>query len=164
MNDTINEIAIKHNLPSSWINTDFINTKSYSRNIALYSSFYRSYSNGSLLVRTIKDEYLLAMKVMSGRKYKNDYSDIYGIVMECIKQNKVITIDVLEKAIINLYGTIENVDKTAFEFARKVIISPDSVSMSEIKSNELSNANVLKTNLKNNPNQEEIDYILSKLK
>jgi hypothetical protein len=33
-------------------------------------------------VRTVTGEYLIAMKLMSGRQYKNDISDIVGILRE----------------------------------------------------------------------------------
>ena len=76
MNEIINEVGDKYNLPIGWINTDFLKTNSYSSKLMQYSSFYKSYLGDTLIVRTIKDEYLIAMKVISARKYKNDYSDI----------------------------------------------------------------------------------------
>ena len=93
MNDAISEVANKFDLPNDWINTDFIMTKSYSEKLIRYSVYYKSFSNGCLNVRTIKDEYLIAMKLVSGRKYKNDLSDIIGI----LDSNKSITISLIEK-------------------------------------------------------------------
>ena len=77
MNEIINDVGEKHHLPAGWINTDFLRTSSYTPNLIQYSSFYKSYINDTLIVRTIKDEYLIAMKIVSARKYKNDYSDIF---------------------------------------------------------------------------------------
>ena len=45
------------------------------------SVYYRKISN-VLTVRLIRDEYLIAMKLRSGRKYKNDLSDIIGVLAE----------------------------------------------------------------------------------
>ena len=70
VNEIVNEIADKYGLPTNWINTDFTKTTSYSSKINQYSSYYKTYGNGALAVRTIKDQYLLAMKIVSARKYK----------------------------------------------------------------------------------------------
>ena len=51
------------------------------------SVYYRTFSN-VLTIRTITAEYLLAMKLMSGRRYKNDLSDIVGILWEHQKKDK----------------------------------------------------------------------------
>lgn len=100
MNEIINEVGDKYNLPVGWINTDFLKTSSYSTKLIQYSSFYKSYLNDTLIIRTIKDEYLIAMKVISARKYKNDYSDIYGI----IKEKPSLSLDSVLTAINQLYG------------------------------------------------------------
>ena len=121
MNEVVEEIAAKHNLPHNWINTNFVNTKSYSEKLSQYSSFYKSYANETLIVRTIKDEYLIAMKLVSARKYKNDYADIYGIIEESRNSGKEITLKSLETAIINLYGSYKNIDPLALEFVKKII-------------------------------------------
>jgi len=112
MNEIINEVGDKHNLPVGWINTDFLKTNSYSAKLIQYSSFYKSYLRDTLIVRTIKDEYLIAMKVVSARKYKNDYSDIYGIIKE--KQN--LSLDTILKAIEQLYGPSITIDKDMMAF------------------------------------------------
>lgn len=163
MNDVINKVAEKHNLPFSWINTSFMNSNSYSPKISQYSSHYKTYGNGALTIRTIKDEYLLAMKVVSGRKYKNDYSDIYGIIVACKKANNEITIEKIEKALIDLYGSIDKADKEAFEFAKKIIDNPNSIPYEEIRNMESENAKLVKTKIANDAEQADIEYILTKL-
>ena len=67
MNDLISFVANKYNLPEYWINSNFTNTKSYSVNLKRVSSHYKSYGNGVLEIRTIKDLYLLAMKITNLR-------------------------------------------------------------------------------------------------
>ena len=87
MNEIVNKVGDKYDLPNGWINTDFTRTNSYTPKLVQHSCFYKSYSNGTLVVRTIKDEYLVAMKMVAARKYKHDYSDIFGI----IKENKSVS-------------------------------------------------------------------------
>ena len=163
MNEVINDIAGKYMLPNSWINTDFMNSKSYSPTLSQHSVYYRSYGNGALVVRTIKDEYLLAMKVVSGRKYKNDYSDIYGILTFCNEKGRKISIEMLDDAIVDLYGSINKADPEALAFARRIIADPESVSYAEIKGTEEANAKLLKIKLSDAAEKADIDYILSKL-
>lgn len=79
MKDAINYVRDKYNLPNDWLNADFMRTSSYSPKLNEFSTYYRTFSN-VLTVRTISAEYLIAMKLRSGRKYKNDLSDIIGIL------------------------------------------------------------------------------------
>lgn len=164
MNDYINVVAEKYGLPKHWINTDFIHTKSYSNKLEQYSTFYKSYGFGALEVRTIKDEYLIAMKVVSARKYKNDYSDIFGIVNECRQNGKTITLKLVETAIYNLYGDINVADKSAFDFAKEIIEHPESIDYELIKQKENSHAETVKE-IKNDSelDSQDIEYILKKL-
>ena len=81
MKDAIKMVADNNGLESDWINEDFKHTKSYSPKIVQYSKFYKKFC-GCLTVRTITDEYLLAMKLCSARNYKKDLSDIIGILKE----------------------------------------------------------------------------------
>lgn len=120
MNDAIDVVAKKYSLPSDWINTDFKLTKSYSDKLIQYSSFYKSFGNGTLKIRTIKDEYLIAMKLVSGRKYKNDLSDIIGIVNE-IQKTRIIEIEEIDKAIIELYGSFDLIKIEAYELLTKCL-------------------------------------------
>ena len=160
MNDVIGEIAKKYNLPSNWINTDFIKTKSYSKKLNLYSQFYKSFSNGTLNVRTIKDEYLIAMKLVSARKYKNDYSDIYGIVNELRKNKKEITIEQVENAAINLYGSLDCVNKEAYRFLKSILSDSGVELYDSIRKQEEKNLNEIKQVNDKNINDDDINYIL----
>lgn len=119
MNEIVNNVGEKHRLPSGWINTDFTKTDSYTPKLMQYSSFYKSYANGALVVRTIKDEYLVAMKMVAARKYKHDYSDIFGI----IKENKDLSFSQIEIAIKNLYGNTDVVSPDMFLFVKDLFDS-----------------------------------------
>ena len=101
--DAINAVGNKYELPRGWLNTDFTHTQSYSPRIVECSSYYKTFSN-VLTVRTVSGEYLIAMKLMSGRKYKNDISDIVGILMEHEQRGMPITRQQIDKAIVRLYG------------------------------------------------------------
>jgi hypothetical protein len=57
-------------------------------------------------VRTVAAEYLLAMKLVSGRQYKNDMSDIMGILLEHQQRGEPIERSWIETAIRKLYGTV----------------------------------------------------------
>ena len=51
------------------------------------------------------------MKLMSGRIYKNDISDTIGIIISNKNNGKDGTYDMIDKAIKNLYGNWDGVDK-----------------------------------------------------
>ena len=81
LKEAVNTVGDRLGLPNGWLNADFKNTSSYSPKLSRYSKYYRTYSN-VLNIRTISSEYLIAMKLMSGRRYKKDLSDIIGILSE----------------------------------------------------------------------------------
>ncbi len=115
MKDAINKVGDKYNLPNGWINTDFTRTPSYSTKLFEVSKYYKTFSN-VLAIRTISDEYLIAMKLMAGRKYKNDLSDIVGILYENQRNNKPITKERTEKAIVTLYGDLSAIPADSISF------------------------------------------------
>lgn len=121
MNDIVNQIKEKYGLPNDWINTDFTKTESYSDKLIQYSSYYATYSD-VLEIRTIKDEYLLAMKIKSARNYKHDLSDISGIATELSrKRNRPVTLNDIKKAVKDLYGNEDAVSKETYEIVDKVL-------------------------------------------
>ena len=103
MKDAINRVRDKHGLPHGWLNTDFKQTSSYSDKLLEVSVYYKTFSN-ILTVRTVAAEHLLAMKLMSGRQYKNDLSDIVGILWEHQKNSEPLFREAVEKAFGLLYG------------------------------------------------------------
>ncbi|MDR1069091.1 MAG: hypothetical protein LBL36_07610, partial [Clostridiales Family XIII bacterium] len=103
MKEAINRVGDRLGLPNGWLNADFRNTRSYSDKLRGVSVYYKKFSN-ILEVRTVDAEYLIAMKLMSGRKYKNDLSDIAGILWEHRKSGNPITREAVEKAVVTLYG------------------------------------------------------------
>lgn len=120
MKDAINRVGDKYDLPNGWLNTDFMRTGSYSPKLVEFSVHYRTYSN-VLEIRTIASEYLIAMKLRSGRKYKNDLSDIIGILAEHEKRNQPITLEMINKAVIDLYGGWEDFPEDSKGFIEDAI-------------------------------------------
>ena len=86
MNDAINIVRDRYGLQNGWLNADFTKTDSYSTDLYRFSVYYKTYSN-IVTIRTISSEYLIAMKLRSGRQYKSDLSDVLGILAEHEKQS-----------------------------------------------------------------------------
>lgn len=122
MKEAIHAVGDRFNLPNGWLNTDFKTTRSYSPKLAQYSKYYRTYSN-VLNVRTISAEYLIAMKLMSGRRYKKDLSDIIGILSEQKRMGETLTYRQIDCAVNNLYGGWENISEYAVRFLRAALES-----------------------------------------
>lgn len=101
--DEIYKVADKFNLPSDWLNSDFMRTDSYSAKLSQVSKFYKSFCNGILTVRVMDAEYLIAMKMKSFRPYKKDLSDVVGIIGEHIKLGSPINSIEIVKAYKTLY-------------------------------------------------------------
>ena len=115
MKDAINHVGDKFRLPNGWLNADFMYTGSYSPKLDEYSVYYREFSN-VLKVRTISAEYLIAMKLRSGRGYKKDLSDIIGILAEHEKRDTPLTMTDIDKAVINLYGSWDEIPANSKTF------------------------------------------------
>ena len=104
MKEAINTVGDRLNLPRGWLNADFKRTASYSDKLIAVSVYYKTFSN-ILQVRTIAAEYLVAMKLMSGRRYKHDISDVYGILWEHQKNGTPLTKESVLNAIEELFGS-----------------------------------------------------------
>jgi uncharacterized membrane protein len=120
MKDAINHVGDKFNLPNGWLNTDFMKTTSYTPKIVQYSKFYRTFSN-IVTFRTVTGEYLIAMKLMAGRQYKYDLSDIIGILWEHEKNKLPITIDMVKEAVNNLYDFYDKLPEPSKLFIERAI-------------------------------------------
>ncbi len=108
MKDAINHVGDRLGLPNGWLNTDFMKTSSYTPKLIQYSKYYKTFSN-VLRVRTVSAEYLIVMKLMAGRQYKNDLSDVVGILLEQQNNGKKIHLDDIKRAADELYGNYDKV-------------------------------------------------------
>ena len=120
MKDVINHVGDRFNLPNGWLNQDFVRTASYSGGLVQFSEYYRTYSN-VLEVRTVAAEYLIAMKLRSGRQYKNDFSDVLGILAEHERNGAPITSERIHKAVSDLYGSWDSLPEASQNFIENVM-------------------------------------------
>jgi hypothetical protein len=121
MKQAIRKVGDNHNLPNEWLNTDFTETTSFTPKLSQFSEFYHTFSN-ILDVRTVKGEYLIAMKLMSARDYKTDLSDVIGILNE---QKPPLTIEKINKAFLDLYGENAVMPEFSRIFIETIINSSD---------------------------------------
>ena len=128
MKEAINRVGDKYNLPNGWLNSDFMKTDSYSYKLAEVSKHYKTFSN-IVDVRTISGEYLIAMKLRSGRKYKNDISDVIGILKDHIKAENPISYEQIDKAVVELYGSWDVIPANSKE-AIRTALNEDDLNMS----------------------------------
>lgn len=121
MREAINYVGDKHGLPNGWMNTDFMKTQSYTPRIAAISKYYKTYSN-IVTFRTVSGKYLIAMKMMAGRQYKYDLSDIIGILRAHEQMGEPLTIDEIKDACIELYDSYENIPEGSRRFVENAFI------------------------------------------
>lgn len=124
LKDAINVVGDKYGLPNGWLNADFRKTDSFSEKLIQYSEYYRTFSN-VLQVRTVNAEYLVAMKLIAGRQYKNDLSDVIGILVEHQERGEPLTMEKIRQAVSNLYGSWEILPTTSQNFIRSAMEHPD---------------------------------------
>jgi hypothetical protein len=124
MKDAINTVGDRLGLSVGWLNTDFINTESYTPKLVQYSKYYKTFSN-IIQVRTVSAEYLVAMKLMAGRQYKNDLSDIVGILIEQEEKGDSFTLDRIKKAVVDLYDFYERLPDNSRTFIESIYKKED---------------------------------------
>ena len=118
--DAITFVGDKYGLPRGWINDDFMKTDSYTPQIVRHSKYYRTFSN-IMTVRPVTGEYLIAMKLRSGRQYKYDRSDVIGILWEQEKQGDPLSLERIRKAVEDLYGSYDVLSDEVRQFIEKAI-------------------------------------------
>lgn len=124
MKEAANAVGDANGLPNGWLNDDFKKTPSYTNKIIEFSQYYKTFS-GVLTIRTVRSEYLVAMKLVSGRQYKKDLSDIAGIVYEEQVAGTPLTYEMIEKAVIDLYGGWDRVSSYSKEMLARILKCED---------------------------------------
>lgn len=143
MKDAINHVGDKFNLPNGWLNADFMHTGSYSPKLDEFSVYYKSFY-GVLSVRTVAAEYLIAMKLRSGRKYKNDLSDVIGILAEHEKNGTPITLEKIDRAVDNLYGGWDSFPEDSKPFIENALKNGDFENVyASVKNDEIESKDIL---------------------
>lgn len=167
MKEAVNHVGDKFGLPNGWLNMDFKKTRSYSEKLSEVSVYYKTFSN-ILNVRTIAAEYLIAMKLMSGRQYKNDLSDVAGILWEHQKRGNPITREAIDNAVAVLYRDGVELPEVSKQFIHDTYIDGDFKSVyKNIRENEKHSKEILLNFEKDYPNslkEENISSILEKTK
>ena len=153
MKESINAVGDRYDLQNGWVNDDFKKTDSYTPKIVQYSEPYKTFS-GVLQIRTIRAEYLVAMKLVSGRMYKKDMSDIAGIIYEQQIAGKPLTYEMIDKAVCDLYGNWNNVSDNARELLNKILSCNNLQALFiELSENEKAAKEVIKEIEKKYPNR-----------
>ena len=135
MKDAINHVGDKYHLPVGWLNADFIHTSSYSSELVVHSEYVCTPSN-VLEIRTVKGHFLIAMKLVSGRRYKADLSDIIGILYEHQRAGNPIDFAMIDHAMTELYGSWDKVDDYSRAVLEKALESPDLKALFETQMTE----------------------------
>ena len=120
LEQSIKNISQKFELDKNWLNSDFKQTKSFTPKLIEFSTFYKCYQR-TLNVRTVKSEYLIAMKMVSGRVYKNDLSDIVGILLAEQQNGNTINKEKIEKSIYQLYGSLRTVHEDIYKSVYRIL-------------------------------------------
>jgi hypothetical protein len=124
MKEAIRAVGDRFDLPEGWLNSDFRKTDSFTAKLIQFSSFYKTFMH-VLDVRTVKDEHLIAMKLVAGRQYKRDLSDIVGVITECRRAGRPLSYEDIDKAMIDLYGGWSRVDEAERLLLDKALTAPD---------------------------------------
>ncbi len=120
MKEAINFVGDKYGLPNGWLNTDFMKTSSYTPKIIEHSVYYHKFSN-VVTFRTVTGEYLLVMKLMAGRQYKYDLSDVIGVLWEQEKRGTPLSLDIIKNAAAELYGSYDDLPEASRAFIENAI-------------------------------------------
>lgn len=143
MKDAIQRVGDRMGLPYGWLNTDFMKTSSYTSKLIQHSQYYKTFSN-ILRVRTISGEYLVAMKLRSGRQYKNDLSDVVGILLEQQNAGHPLSLDCIKSAAAELYNTYDCLPEQSRSFIESVYQTPELPALyHKIREEEGLNKNIL---------------------
>lgn len=121
--DIIKKFADENGLPRDWMNTDFVKTASYSDMLSEVSKHLWTLNNGTLEIRTVSGVYLIAMKLKAHRDYRNDISDVIGVLIEERETGTNITFDDIANAYKKLYriDIPEEISKIVQEFTELTI-------------------------------------------
>lgn len=164
MKECINAVGDKFGLPNGWVNDDFMKTSSFTPKIIEYSKYYKKYSS-VLTVRTVRAEYLVAMKLVSGRKYKKDLSDVAGIIYEQQLAGAPLTYEMIDRAVIELYGDWARISEDSKDMLKKILSCDDMQELFDELSQYESDAKDILANVSNKypdvVNRDNVDDVIA---
>lgn len=130
MEDAIRAVGDEFNLPNGWLNEDFRKTASYSPKLIEYAQHYKDFY-GVVSVRTVTAGHLIAMKMVSARQYKNDLSDIVGIIGEHQRKGTPLTFEQVDRAVRELYGSWDRISSDTIDLVKSTLTTPDAFTLYE---------------------------------
>lgn len=108
------------------------------------------------------------MKLRSGRKYKKDLSDIIGILYEHQQSGNVITMQDIDKAVCNLYGSWDVISEDSKSFINSTFENENLEDVyNQVYKEEYENKSIIQsfeTNYPDVANSKNVDDILKQLK
>lgn len=165
--DAITVVGDRYDLPSGWLNSDFIKTDSYSPKLIEFSCYYRTFAN-VVTVRTIEAEYLIAMKLRAGRQYKYDLSDVIGILAECKRSGNPVSPEQIHIAYETLYGKGASMPENSKALLDRLAVVQDYENeYAQVAMEEKQRAGLLRDFQQNYPgaaNAQNVNSILERLK
>ena len=76
-------------------------------------------------IRTVSAEHLVAMKLMAGRQYKYDLSDVVGVLIEQEERNEPLSFEKIQKAVVDLYDSYDKLPENSRTFIEAVYKKED---------------------------------------
>ena len=107
INNAIMLTAKEMNIASDWLNSDFINTPSFTPKIKGVSALYKTF-NEVVNVYYIEPLYLVAMKLKSARPTGGDLDDVIKMIYELRYNSKCVSYEDIVKAYFYLYEEYPN--------------------------------------------------------
>ena len=84
------------------------------------------------------------MKLMAGRQYKYDLSDVIGVLWEQEKREKPLSLEMIKKAVEELYGDYESLPENSRAFIEKAIANGNyDVEYARVRQIEAENKDIL---------------------
>ncbi len=131
---SIDNISARLNIPRKWIDNSITRLNKYTDKYHLFLKYYKTYKN-VLNVYIIDVDGLIVSKLVSARKLKNDITDVVNILYEQKLLNHQINYDIIDDAMIKIYGDWNFVDDYVHDFIKEIMKIHDlSELIDEIKS------------------------------
>lgn len=107
INQAIDEVSKRLDLPKDWLNCDFMVTPSYSPVIVNKAKLYKAFRK-VIKVHLLEPKYLIAMKLKSSRPTGGDLDDVIRMIYELRYKNIPISYEEIINAYKELYLDFSN--------------------------------------------------------
>ena len=123
LEDAIRNVSKRENLPSDWLNREFIKTPSYSPKIIKNAKRHMIYHD-IITVYSLEPKYLIAMKLKSSRPTGGDLDDIIKMIYELRYKEIEITYNQIIEAYKELYPDFSNTYDYFLEKTKEAFETP----------------------------------------